>query len=152
MTGFHPEPPFVLAVTVAYEPLAFTVMSWVELPTVTGTRNEGATGAGADCSLEASAADFGAWEAPVAEDEPASAFVEPGRESEPDADADADADAEDDGDAVLDASASGEGSVALVCFVVTTEPEPAAADGTGFCCPHDVMSASAHVETSTVEM
>ncbi|MGX1955936.1 hypothetical protein ACWIGY_37295 [Streptomyces anulatus] len=150
MTDFHPEPPFALAVTVAYEPLAFTVMSWVELPTVTGTRNEGATGACADCSLEASAADFGAWEAPVAEDEPASAFVEPGRESEPDADADADA--EDDGDAVLDASASGEGSVALVCFVVTTEPEPAAADGTGFCCPHDVMSASAHVETSTVEM
>ncbi|MFI2312593.1 hypothetical protein [Streptomyces sp. CB00072] len=75
MTGFHPEPPFVLAVTVAYEPLAFTVMSWVELPTVTGTRNEGATGAGADCSLEASAADFGAWEAPVAEDEPVSAFA-----------------------------------------------------------------------------
>ncbi|MFE7713198.1 hypothetical protein ACFU6I_47505, partial [Streptomyces sp. NPDC057486] len=39
--AFHPEAPFAQAVTVAYKPVALTVMSWVALPTSTGTGKSG---------------------------------------------------------------------------------------------------------------
>jgi hypothetical protein len=45
-TDFQPDAPLDQAVTLAYEPLAFTVMTWVALPTETGTGKFGPAGCG----------------------------------------------------------------------------------------------------------
>ncbi|MFI2352574.1 hypothetical protein ACH492_37440 [Streptomyces sp. NPDC019443] len=92
MTAFQPDEPFAHAVTVAYEPLAFTVMTCVALPTLTGTGKSGAVaGAGAVCVFSVP---------------PAAGALEPSEDA--DALPDGDAEAEGDADAAAEAELLGE--------------------------------------------
>ncbi|GAA3477865.1 hypothetical protein GCM10018966_023950 [Streptomyces yanii] len=93
-TDFQPPEPLAHAVTVAYEPLAFTVMSCVASPTEAGTGKEGA--------------DVGAWAPPVP---PSACAPVPPADGErlpdgfTDTEADAEADAEGDAEAEAEAEA-----------------------------------------------
>ncbi|WP_309144099.1 hypothetical protein [Streptomyces sp. PKU-MA01144] len=89
--------------TVAYEPLAFTVITWVASPTLTGTGKSGATGVAACRSFCVTPS--WAREVSVAEALPgASADVEADALAE--ADTEAEAEAEADGGGLTDADAT----------------------------------------------
>jgi hypothetical protein len=93
MTDFQPDEPLAQAVTVAYEPLAFTVMTWVALPTLTGTGKFGAAGA-ALCLSVVPPAPAWAREAVDVGDVLPEALADADAEAEGDAEAEAEGEAE----------------------------------------------------------
>jgi hypothetical protein len=90
-TAFQPDAPFAQAVTVAYEPLDLTVMSWVASPGLAGTGKLGVAAAAVVCLVPVPPPAL----PPEVPAEGADALGEGfgDREAEADGDADADADA-----------------------------------------------------------
>ncbi|MFJ3087799.1 hypothetical protein [Streptomyces sp. NPDC086838] len=104
--AFHPDEPFCQAVTVAYEPEARTVISWVALPTEAGTGKDGAAG-GFDAVFVGSVL---VPEVRFGEAEPVGR-VEGDAEAEADADADAEVEGEGDAEAEVEGDGEPDGSV-----------------------------------------
>ncbi|MER6115198.1 hypothetical protein [Streptomyces sp. NPDC001743] len=147
IAAFQPDAPLAQAVTVAYEPLAFTVMICVELPTLTGTGNDGAAGAALVFSLVPPAAAVVRCVTVAGPVDSADALVA--------TDAEGDADGDDVAVAEADDDALGDGDLRDLPrgdSVAAAGPEVASAtDSACPCCPHDVASTIALAATRRVE-